>query len=95
MSTYIRDTITDVRIGMAQKYSIEPETVNAIFESIFEIEEKFKYNMDNTIGTLEAYFDALMKYNKARDSKVDKAELEKLWETFNRASIELEQLAEA
>jgi hypothetical protein len=94
MSTYIRDTITDVRIGMAKKYAIKPETVNAIFESIFEIEEKFKYNMNNTIGFLEAYFDALMKYNKARDSKVD-AELEKLCETLDRASIELEQLAEA
>ena len=95
MSDYIRDTITDVRIGMAEKYSIEPEIVNSVFESILEIEDKFKYNMDNSIGFLEAYFDALMKYNKACDSKVDNAELEKLWETHNRASIELEQFAEA
>lgn len=89
------DYITDVRIGMAERYSIEPEIVNAVFESIFEIEDKFKYNMDNTIGFLEAYFDALMKYNKARDSKVGDAELEKLCETLDRASIELEQFAEA
>lgn len=80
---------------MAEKYSIEPEIVNAVFESIFEIKDKFKDNMDNSIGFLEAYFDALMKYNKARDSKVDNAELEKLCETLDRASIELEQFAEA
>ena len=95
MPDYIRDTITDVRIGMSVKYSVEPEIVNSIFESIFEIEDKFKYNMDKSIGFLEAYFDALVKYRKASDSKVDNAELEKLMETLNHASIELEQFAEA